>query len=50
MDDNDDAQGSGRHDEEDLIMYPKGLNLSSFHDARRAHASCYCDEFDFEND
>ena len=52
-DDDDDGsggvQGNGRRDsddEDDLMMYPEGLNLSSFDEARGAHASGYCDGFD----
>ena len=53
VDDDDDGsggvQGNGRcdsHDEDDLMMHPEGLDLSSFDEARGAHASGYCDAFD----
>ena len=60
-DDNDDdgsggsggTQGDGcrdSDDEDDLMMYPEGLDLSSFDQARGTHASGYCDEFDSGDD
>lgn len=48
-DDDDNGQGNGfrdSDDEDDLMMYPEGLNLSSFGYARREHTSGYCNEFD----
>ena len=37
-------------DEDDLLMYPEGLKLSSFDETRGAHASGYCDRFDSGDD
>ncbi|KAJ8444754.1 hypothetical protein Cgig2_033762 [Carnegiea gigantea] len=47
------CQGDGPHDsdgEDDLMMYSKGLDLSSFGDSRGGHTSGYCDKFDFGNE
>jgi len=52
-DDDDDDDGSGRRDsddEDDLMMYPERLDLSSFDEARGAHAGDYCDGFDLGDD
>ena len=56
-DDDDDGsggiQGIGRRDsddEDDLMMYPERLDLSSFDEARGAHAGDYCDGFDSGDD
>ena len=54
-DDDDDDDGSGgtqgngcrdSDNEDDLMMYPEELGLSSFDDSRGAHTSSYCDGFD----
>ena len=52
-DDVDNGQGNGPRDcddEDDLMMYPEGLDLSSFGDCRGWHTSGYFDEFDFGDD
>ena len=55
VDDDDDGNGQGSEpcdsdNGDDLMMYPKGLNLSLFGDFRGEHASGYCDEFDAGDD
>ena len=52
-DDDDNGQGSAPResdDEDDLMMYPEGLDLSSFGDARGGPTNGYCDEFDSGDD
>jgi len=53
VDDDDNGQGNGPRDsdeEDDLMIYPEGLDLSSFGDSRGGHTSGYCDEFDSGDD
>ena len=54
VDDGDNnGQGSRRgdsDDEDDLMIYPEWLDLSSFDDARGAHTSGYCNEFNSGDD
>ena len=52
-DDDDNGKGNGPRDsddEDDLMMYHKGLDLSSFGEARGGHTSGCCDEFDSRDD